>query len=137
MIKKNFILILSIILNKSSANSMDLSIVNNRNMTIISVDSDTHIDYGLSYPITYEFSLPNGIEHFKAYRKFRFQDSWELIEEKTSDDFFNGIEAARFDYESNIGFLSVGFSSITDSIYLKIMDIDNNNLEIEYLKAII
>lgn len=119
--------------NKSSANSLNLSVVHNRDMTIISVDNQTHIDYGLSYPLTYEFNLPVEIENLKAYRKFRTEDNWELMEEKTSDDFFNGIEVIRFDYESNIAFLSVGFSSISDSIFLKITDFDQNNLDVEYL----
>ena len=39
-----------------------LSIENDSgNETVITVSSQSHIDYGLSYPITYEFSLPLNI----------------------------------------------------------------------------
>ena len=127
------ILIIYFFSSKSFANALDLSVVRESNMTIISVDYQIHIDYGLSYPLTYEFSLPEGSENLKAYRKFQTEDNWELMEEKTNDDFFNGIEVIRFDYESNIAFLSVGFSSISDSIFLIIMDLDENNLDMEYL----
>ncbi|SVB53262.1 uncharacterized protein METZ01_LOCUS206116, partial [marine metagenome] len=31
-----------------------------RNETIITIDAQTHIDYGLAYPVTYEFIIPAG-----------------------------------------------------------------------------
>ena len=133
MFKKLLFFITLFALSKSFANSLNLSVVRDSNMIIISVDHQIHIDYGLSYPLTYEFSLPEASENLKAYRKFQTEDNWELMEEKTSDDFFNGIEVIRFDYESNIAFLSVGFSSISDSIFLKIMDLNENYLDMEYL----
>ena len=121
------------LLTKSLANSLDLQVIQNRNMTIISVDEQTHIDYGLSYPLTYKFSIPEGIGNIKAYRKFQIEDNWESMEERTRNDFFNGIEVIRFDYESNIAFLSVGFSNVSDSIFLKITDFNENDLDMEYL----
>ena len=133
MFKKLLFFITLFTLSKSFANSLNLSVVRDSNMIIISVDHQIHIDYGLSYPLTYEFSLPEASENLKAYRKFQTEDNWELMEEKTSDDFFNGIEVIRFDYESNIAFLSVGFSSFSDSIFLKIMDLNENYLDMEYL----
>ena len=33
-------------------------------ITIITTDSQTHVDYGLSYPITYEFLIPNNSQKF-------------------------------------------------------------------------
>ena len=102
-------------------------------MIIISVDNQVHIDYGLSYPITYEFTIPEDIESLKAYRKFQLEQNWELIEEKTDEDFFNGMEAIRFDYDENIAFLSIGFSSISDSIFLKITDVDENGINTPYI----
>ena len=113
--------------------SSNLSIVNNRDLITISVDSQVHIDYGLSYPITYEFSLPDDIENLKAYRKFQLGQNWDLIEEKTDQDFFNGIEVVRFDYIENVVYLSIGFSSISDSIFLKITDSNNNDINAPYL----
>ena len=76
------------LLTKSLANSLDLQVIQNRNMTIISVDEQTHIDYGLSYPLTYKFRIPEGIGNIKAYRKFQIEDNWESMEERTSNDFF-------------------------------------------------
>ena len=69
-----------------------LSIENDSvNETIITVSSQSHIDYGLSYPITYEFSLPLNSSDLYTYRKSRMNEEWTQIEQKTTDDCFNGI----------------------------------------------
>mgnify|MGYP001399277874 CR=1 FL=1 len=136
MIKKLFyyiIIIVFSILNNIYAVSPKLSVHNNRDMTIISVNNQIHTDYGLSYPITYEFSIPQNLETLNSYRKFQFLQYWELIEEKTDQDFFNGIEAVRFDYDENIAYLSVGFSSVSDSIFIKFTDVDNNDINVSYI----
>ena len=95
-----------------------------RAITIITTNSQTHIDYGLSYPITYEFSIPQDLQNLSAYRKYKNYQDWNIIDEKNKDDFFNGIEAVRFDYDENKAYVSVGFSVLSDTIYIKI---ENNN----------
>ena len=51
-------------------NQPSISVFNNiRNETIISVESDIHIDYGLSYPLTYQFNVPNQSENLEVYTK--------------------------------------------------------------------
>ena len=87
-----------------------LSIQSNmRNEMIITIDFQTHIDFGLSYPVTYEINIPNGSQNLKAYRKYSSSQNWNLIDKKTSDDFFNGIEAVRFDYDEQKVYISLGF----------------------------
>ena len=49
-------------------------------MIIIGVESQVHIDYGLSYPITYELTIPENNENLKAYKKFQSGQNWESIE---------------------------------------------------------
>ena len=103
-----------------------------RNETVIIIDSQTHIDYGLAYPVTYEFSIPNGSNNLKTYRKFKSIQNWTQIIEKTNDDFFNGIEAVRFDHEIGIAYVSIGFSDLSDTIFIKITDNVENNMDITY-----
>ena len=50
-----------------------------RNETVIIINSQTHIDYGLAYPVTYEFSIPNGSNNLKTYRKFKQGDIFDLL----------------------------------------------------------
>lgn len=88
----------------------------------LSVDSEKHNDYGFTYPVTYQFSILSGSLGLRAYKKYTESGSWTEITEKTSDNFFNGIEAVRFDYQSNKAYLSVAFSDISDEIFLKIVD---------------
>ena len=104
-----------------------LSIQNNmRNEMTITIDSQTHIDFGLSYPVTYEINIPNGSQNLNAYRKYSSSQNWNLIDKKTSDDFFNGIEAVRFDYDKQKVYISVGFSSISDTIFIKLENNEGN-----------
>ena len=52
-----------------SDNSPILTIQSNaRNEMIIVIDSQTHIDYGLSYPVTYEFNIPSERDDLMSYR---------------------------------------------------------------------
>ena len=104
-----------------------ITVKNNINQTMIITDGQAHIDYGLTYPVTYEFSIPQNSENLNAYRKYKDSQDWNLIEEKTSNDFFNGIEAVRFDYDGNIAYVSVGFSILSDTIYIKIENNINEN----------
>ena len=97
-------------------NRSNLSVNTINNQTFITLDPQIHIDYGLAYPLTYELSIPSNNDNLKVYRKFISRETWTMVEEKTSNDFFNGIEAVRFDYEQNIAYVSIGFSEISDSI---------------------
>lgn len=98
------------------------------------VDSTTHNNYGLAYPITYKFSIPAGSSGLKAYKKYTLGSSWAQITEKTSSDFFNGIEVARFDYGDNKAYLSVAFDASSDDIYLKITDSSGFTVESSFLE---
>jgi len=97
------------------------------------ISSEIHNDYGFAYPLTYEFSIPDSVLGLKAYKKYAENQGWQQIEEKKNTDFFNGIEAVRFDYQNKKAYISVGFNSISDKIQFKITDSTNKNLKIKYL----
>ena len=103
-----------------------------RNETIITIDAQTHIDYGLAYPVTYEFIIPSGSDNLQVYRRFQATQDWSQMVEKTAEDFFNGIEAARFDYDDNMAYISIGFSEFSDSILIKLTDNDGNTIDATY-----
>jgi len=88
----------------------------------LSVDPGKHDDYGFTCPATYQFSIPSGSSNLKAHKKYAESGDWIQIIEKTSTDFFNGIEAVRFDYPVNRAYISVAFSDASDEIFLKIVD---------------
>jgi len=52
--------------------------------------------------------------------------------EKTAEDFFNGIEAVRYNYDENTAYVSVGFSEFSDSIFIKLTDNDGNSIDASY-----
>lgn len=95
-------------------------------------NTSNHLNYGLSYPLTYEFSIPIGSSGLKAYKRYSSSDNWIQITEKTSNDFFNGIEAARFDYANNQAYISVAYNSNSDNIFVKITDSSGNSVNTTY-----
>ena len=105
-----------------------------RNEIIIVIDSQIHIDFGLSYPITYELSIPSNSFDLIAYVKFESEQNWSPIPEKTSNDFFNGVEAVRYSYDENIAYVSIGFSEFSDSIFVKIIDSEENNINSSFIR---
>ena len=96
------------------------------NEIIAIVDTQIHIDYGMAYPLTYQFNIPIASSDLSAYIKYSKEQNWIQLQEKISVDFYNAIELVRFDYINYKAFASVGFSSETDSIFIKII---NNSAE--------
>jgi hypothetical protein len=92
----------------------------------ILVNSTQHNNYGLGYPVTYIFAIPQDSSNLKAYKRHSATSEWTQLTEKTSNDFFNGIECVRFDYTNNKAYVSVAFSSDSDDIYIKITDSAGN-----------
>ena len=102
------------------------------NEIIISLDQKLHNTYGFAYPMTYSITIPTNSSQLRTYKRYSENENWSQIPEKTSNDFFNGVEAVRYDYANNVAYLSVAFSSNSDSIYLKIINEIGNNVPIEY-----
>jgi len=92
------------------------------NEIVITIVHSFHIDYGCAYPLTYKIKINQGAHGLIALRKYGANDRWLSIQEKTSNDFFNGIEAARFDYNNNLAYVSASFSSQGDSLFIRIID---------------
>jgi len=98
----------------------------------LSVDPTVHNDYGLTYPVTYDFSIPPTLSNLRAYKRYTEAGSWIQITERTSSDFFNGVEAIRFDYSNNKAFISIGFHQASDEIHLKVTDASGEIVDIIY-----
>jgi hypothetical protein len=100
-----------------------LTVLQNSNNEIVSVvDNKFHFDYGLIYPITYQIGLSENRSNLRAFTRESKEKDWIKLEEKTTDDFFNGIDAVRFDYENAKAFISVTFAQLSDSIFIKIVN---------------
>jgi hypothetical protein len=99
---------------------------------VVAVQSGFHSDYGCTYPLTYQLDIPQGVSALTIRKKFSTADSWKDISEKTSNDFFNGIEAIRFDYLHNRAYVSVAFSPDADSLFLAVSDKNGNTVVPRY-----
>ena len=96
--------------------------VNDSNIVVITINHDIHMRYGCLYPMTYLINIPSGLTRLSVQRKYSAYGNWDNIPEKTSNDYFNAIEAVRFDYDSSIVYLSAAFSETSDTIFIQITD---------------
>jgi len=75
----------------------------------IAVDRSVWEKWGFQYPATYVFRTGE----LAAGADVRWRDSgtavWTALEQRTADDFFNGVECVRFDRAANHVYVSVGF----------------------------
>jgi len=99
----------------------------------ITIHTSLHSDYGAAYPLTYEFSLSTNSGDLRVYKRYSQSEPWTLIPEKTSEDFFNGVEAVRFDNLNNRAYVSVAFDDSSDEIQLKITNSSGEPVEATYL----
>ena len=97
-----------------------------------SIDPTLHNTYGLTYPVTYEFTIPSSASNLDTYRRFTTSENWVQMAEKTSSDFFNGIEAVRFDYTNHVAYVSIAFASYSDNIYICFSDSSGNSITTSY-----
>ena len=99
----------------------------------ITIDPASHQKYGLYYPVTYSFQIPSGSSNLTAQYRYSSAGSWVNLTQKTSSDFFNGVNAARFDYANNTGYLSIAFSPNSDTIFLRTIETGGSEIPMSYL----
>jgi hypothetical protein len=100
----------------------------------IDVDPTAHQTYGLYYPVTYMFRIPTGSSGLAAQYRYNVDDPWTTLVERTSSDFFNGINVVRFDYVNNVAYVSVAFALDSDSIFIRALD-GQTGVDMTYLGA--
>ena len=99
----------------------------------IVLQNSVHQKYGCAYPITFHFYLPASSNGLTVNKKYFSADIWTIVPEKTSNDYFNGVEAVRFEYEKNSAYVSVAFSSESDSLFLEFNDGAGSPITAQYL----
>ena len=57
-----------------------------------------------------------------AQIRYSTSDSWHSLPGITTSDFFNGIDAARFDYPNRTAYISAAFLGDEDIIYVRILN---------------
>lgn len=99
----------------------------------ISVDPQTHIDYGFSFPLTYKFLLPEELQNITIKKRYTANNEWQEIN-KIEEEYYNHHEIFRIDEENNLLYVSVGFSNISDSLYLKATTYSGETVNLEFLE---
>jgi hypothetical protein len=87
----------------------------------ISTNSIDHETYGVSYPITYVFNIPSNWTSGYAYYRYKEEDPWILMASKSSRDFYNGVDASRFNFSEHKAYVSAALTNVSDNIYLQML----------------
>lgn len=94
----------------------------------VAIDPTAHQRFGLYYPVTYTFLISGGLSNLTAQYRYLQTDIWNNLPVRTSADFFNGINAARFDYGARRAYLSVAFAQNSDTLFLRVVDSQSNQV---------
>jgi len=132
---KSFLILLLVFVVQAFAQPnkfLTISQVSNYEIAAV-IDNNIHLDYGLNYPLTYQINISAELSNLKAFKKNKNSEEWLEIAEKTTDEFFNGIEAVRFDYNNSTAFVSITFAGWSDSIYMQITDDSGNPVFISFV----
>lgn len=105
---------------------------NERSEWKISIDATKHDDYGLTYPVTYVFILPDGVTSAKALYKYTPAQGWTQFDVKTPSDFFNGINCVRWNYTNHLAYVSIRFNNDSHDIFLKFTDATDNAINVKF-----
>jgi len=97
------------------------------------VNAESHLKYGLAYPVTYIFDIGQQEYGLKAYHRHTNGGIWEELPEKTGNELFSGIEAVRFEYGENKAYVSVGFSDESDNVFINIVNSYEKSISSEFL----
>jgi hypothetical protein len=91
------------------------------NVFKISIDKDAHETYGALYPMTYSFKIPSNWTRAYVYYNSMENRHWKLMVNEHAGKFFDGTEAARFDFSKHEAYISIAFRSHVDNLYLQIL----------------
>jgi hypothetical protein len=97
------------------------------------LDSVAHDKFGLYYPVTFQFSMPSDLADLTAQYRTATSGSWSSLPVYTSAQFFNGIDAIRFDYAGNYAYLSKSFVAASDVLQMQIINSGSNPISLRYM----
>ena len=89
---------------------------------LLKVDASAHRKFGLFYPATYRFKIPDNVGALSVQYRYSDGDSWGVLPARNGADTFNGVDAVRFDYANTFAYISIRFSRSSDAIYLRMVD---------------
>jgi hypothetical protein len=99
----------------------------------LTINAAAHSKYGLYYPVTYQFAMQSGLSGLTAQYRTNPTGIWQSLDTKTSADFFNGVNAARFDYAAGMAYLSVAFAANSDNLYLRVINSGGQEVSLSYV----
>ena len=99
---------------------------------LIHVNPALHQRYGLGYPVTYVVQFPSDRTGLHAYVRYDTTSAWTALQTKLPTDYFNGIDAVRFDYTTSTAYVSATLSESSDDLNIHITDGTGEPVSLSY-----
>jgi len=108
--------------------------INNHNKidVKINISSTDRNKWGLSYPMTYEISLPNSWTNVTVYYKNTSDGTYTQMIEKDRTTVWNGIDAYRKDLDNDRVYVSKAFPQTSNDMYLAIHPPDTTSPSVSF-----
>jgi len=107
---------------------MNISSRNNRKIFAqTNISSTERNKYGLSYPVTYAFSVPHVWNNSFVFYKNLSIDNYTLMTEKTRNEYWIGIDAYRNNLTEHAVYVSKSFPQESNDLYFKIVPVLSTN----------
>ncbi len=92
----------------------------------ISVDTQAHLDYGFSIPLTYGLKISglNSGAPYQVYMRVSAGDDWEPMMPAPVDTLYHYLECFRMDEDIRMLLVSAAFHHESDSLFIKCHDKD-------------
>lgn len=99
---------------------------------ILNVDPALHQRYGLAYPVTYILQVSNDEAGLRAWIRSDSVSAWTPLTERVAGDFFNGVDAVRFDHEAHLAYVSATLSPTSDALHIRVTTASGTPVPITY-----
>lgn len=114
------------------ANAQVTGLSTNGHDIIVHVDPALHQRFGLAYPVTYILPLGADEPGLHAWVRYDSVSAWTALTEKQAGDFFNGIDAVRFDHAADIAYVSATLSAGSDDLHIRITTAAGTPVAVSY-----
>jgi hypothetical protein len=102
------------------------------NEVSLAIDPVVHRRYGVTYPLTFQFDFASPVAGLNVERKYERSASWSPLAERSGTEVFNAVEAFRMDQTGLRAFVSVAFSSGSDSLFIRFTSSGGGTVEANY-----
>jgi hypothetical protein len=99
---------------------------------VLGVNPALHQRFGLAYPVTYILHCESEESGLRAWIRYNAGSAWTQLTEYSAGQFFNGVDAVRFDNDTHVAYVSAALSPASDTLHMRVTSADGSPVHITY-----